>query len=43
MTTRVADVRERLRQLADQACVEGVPALGPREGDAQEITVPLHA
>src|SRR5204863_9989965 len=39
---RVAYVRERLRQLADQAGVEGVPPLGPREGDAQQLTVSLY-
>ena len=34
---RVADVGEGLGELGDQLGVEGVPALGPREGDPQDV------
>ena len=38
---RVPDVGERLRQLRDERGVERVAALGPREGDAQDLAVAI--
>ena len=39
-TTRAsADVGEGLRELGDQLGVEGVPALGPRQGDPEDASV----
>ena len=41
--TRVSDVREGLGQLGDERRVERVPALGPRERDAEHRAVLLDA
>ena len=35
----LADVDERLRQLGDRGRVEGVPRLGPREDDPEDVVV----
>ena len=40
---RVADVRERLRQLRDQRRVERVAPLRPRQRDPEHRAVPFHA
>ena len=39
--SRIADVREGLRELGDERRVEGVAALGLRERHAEEVSVPL--
>ena len=39
----IADVRESLRQLADEVSVEGVSAFGLVDGDAEDMSVPLDA
>ena len=36
---RIADVGERVRQLRDEAGVEGVPSLGLRERDPEDVSV----
>ena len=40
---RLADVDECLCELLDQGRVEGVPRRGPREGDPEDVVVPLDA
>ena len=40
---RILDAGERLGQLGDQRCIEGVAALRSRECHPQHRTVPLHA